>query len=191
MTKFCEQVNIKDQQIVFTPPKKLQFYRNTALSTVGCFHSILSCVKISCKRICCRSQTKCCYAFNTFKGIRHYGYAFLRSSCINGKSGKTLEVQVSGYLKNGIVAGKMLEDFLELCAPHSQGRALDGGWSRSCVCSTSHCSQHPLSCSSSTKWLPLPLTGSAASLFHGFVCRFPPLKLLAVLQDPVPASPFL
>ena len=87
----------------------------------------MSCVKISCKRICCRSQTKCCYAFNTFKGIRHYGPVLLRSSSNNGKSGKTLKVQVPDCLKDVIIAGTVLEDFfLELCAPPHPG---DGaGW---------------------------------------------------------------
>lgn len=136
MTKLCEQVSIKYQQIGFlpSPPRNLPFCRNTTLSTVGCFHSILSCLKISCKRICCRSQTKCCYAFNTFKGIRRCGYVLLRSSSNNGKSGKTLKVQVPGSLKDVTMAGKMLEDFfLELCAPHPQGMEPEGGWSRSCV----------------------------------------------------------
>lgn len=92
---------------------------------------------------------------------------------IMGSQAKIPKSPVLGCLEDSIIEGRMPEgSFLEVSAhPHPQRMALDGDLEQKL------CSQHPLLCSSSTKWPPLPPACKAAALYHDFACAgFFPLQ---------------
>lgn len=122
--EFCERVDNKHLQ---TTPPKLQVYRKTTLKAIGYFSSALSYAKLTCKRVCCPSQTKCYYAFNTYEETEL------------PRSSRKIRL-ASCWLIDGSEEGRRMRVLPWKSLPYSQIQ----GWSRSslALCYLSF-SQHP------------------------------------------------